>query len=266
MSGGLIPELSIGLAGLDLPGDLGAWFAWTREAGYRAVQLNGAMPGARPRDLGRSARRDIAAMARRAEVLISGVDLWVPPEHFVDPSRADRAVTAACECAEFAAEMVELASDGRRAVLSLAFPEAGAGEASMLEAAVRQIAERAQRAGASVADHRWPAHDRSTGDPIGVGLDPASVLASGGVSPAKAASQMGSRLRAARLSDLTSAGMRAEPGGEGARLDIMAYMVALSTAGYAGSVVVDVRRLPDPARSARRCADLPVIRGLRLPG
>lgn len=265
---GLAPGLSLALVGLELPGGLDARFRWAREAGYSAVQLNAADPAARPRDLGRSARRDIAAMARRAEVIISGVDLWIPPEHFVDPSRADRAVSAACEAVEFAAEVVALASDGRTPALSIALPRAEAGSGAPVESAARPIAERAQRAGAVVADHQWPAHERSTGEPIGVGIDPAAVLANeSAVSPAKAASRMGARLAGARLSDLSASGERVEPGrGGGGRLDVMAYLVALSTAGYLGSVVVDLRGLADPRGAARRVAELPEVRALRPPG
>ncbi|MEM7756072.1 MAG: hypothetical protein AAF297_10600, partial [Planctomycetota bacterium] len=59
--------------------------------GARAIQLDATRAGLRPRDLERSARRDLAATMRREELAFSGVDLWIPPHHFVDPDRADRA-------------------------------------------------------------------------------------------------------------------------------------------------------------------------------
>lgn len=265
---GLAPGLSLALAGLELPGDLGARFAWVKEQGYRAVQLNAAEPGARPRELGRSARRDIAAKARRAEVEISGVDLWIPAEHFIEDARADRAMSAACEALEYAAEIVALASAGRRAVVSMTLPSGDEANRELVGAAARQIGECAQRVGAVVADFAWPPDARSTGEPIGVGIDPAAVIAEGVTSAAKAASRMGERLAAARLTDLSSAGMRVEPGlggsggGKRGRLDVMAYMVALATAGYDGFVVVDLRGVADAVHAAARCAGLGAIGGM----
>ncbi|MCA9307393.1 MAG: hypothetical protein KDA16_12725, partial [Phycisphaerales bacterium] len=209
---GLAPGLSLALAGLELPGDLGARFAWVKDRGYRAVQLNAAEPGARPRELGRSARRDIAAKARRAEVEVSGVDLWIPAEHFIEDARADRAMSAACEALEYAAEIVALASAGRRAVVSMTLPVSDDASRERVDSVARAIGECAQRAGAVVGDFQWPPDARSTGEPIGVGIDPAAVIAEGVTSAAKAASRMGERLAAARLTDLSSAGMRVEPG------------------------------------------------------
>jgi len=262
---GLAPGLSLALAGLELPGDLGARFAWVRAQGYRAVQLNAAEPGARPRELGRSARRDIAAKARRAEVEVSGVDLWIPAEHFIEDVHADRAMSAACEALEYAAEIVALVSSGRRAVVSLALPARDESNGELVEAAARQIGECAQRVGAVVADFQWPPDARSMGEPIGVGIDPAAVIAEGVTSAAKAASRMGERLAAARLTDLSSAGMRVEPGaggGKRGRLDVMAYMIALATAGYDGFVVVDLRGVADAVHAAARCAGLGAIGGM----
>lgn len=262
MSTGLVPQLSIALCGVALPGDLGVRFAWAREIGYPAVQLNAAEPGARPRELGRSARRDIAASARRAEVEISGVDLWIPAEHFVDEARSDRAIGTACEALAFAAEVVPLASGGRRPVVSLTLPAGDETNRELVDAAARAIGEHAQRVGAVVADSQWPPDARSVGEPIGVGIDPAAVIAEGVTSAAKAASRMGQRLAGARLTDLSSAGMRVEPGGSRGRLDVMTYLVALATAGYDGSVVVDLRGVADARGAASRCATLGSVGGL----
>lgn len=262
MMEGFAPELSLALVGLDVRGDLGARCSWARGLGYRAVQLNAAEAGLRPRDLGRSARRDIAAGARRAEVEISGVDLWIPSEHFVDESRSDRAIGAVCEALGFAAEVVPLASRGRRAVVSVALPARDEMNVDALEGVARAIGECAQRVGAVVADHQWPPDARSGGEPIGVGIDPAAVIAHAETSAAKAASRMGARLAGARLTDLSGGGMRVEPGSGRGRLDVMTYLVALATAGYDGCVVVDLRGVTDAQGAAARCARLGDIGGV----
>src|SRR5690606_13026801 len=61
------------------------------KAGFRAVALDASAAGLRPRDLDRSARRDLAALLRRLELAFAGLDLWIPPEHFASPEHADRA-------------------------------------------------------------------------------------------------------------------------------------------------------------------------------
>ncbi|MFZ9880777.1 MAG: hypothetical protein ACO3QC_05185, partial [Phycisphaerales bacterium] len=43
--------------------------------GYRGAQLSAADPATRPRDLGASARRDLAAALARSELACAGIDL-----------------------------------------------------------------------------------------------------------------------------------------------------------------------------------------------
>ncbi len=271
---GFVPRLSLGLVGFEGMSGLAARMAWARQMGYSAVQLNAAEAGVRPRELGRSARRDIAATGRRAGVEISGVDLWIPPEHFVDAAHSDRAMDAVREALAFASEVVPLsrgveggAGEGRgRGVVSLTLPASDEHNQEAVKSVARAMGDHAQRVGAVIADFQWPADPRSTGDPIGVGIDPAAVIAEGVTSAGKAASRMGARLAGARLTDLSSAGLRVEPGGGGwsggGRLDVMSYLVALATAGYAGAVVVDLRGVADARNAAGRCATLGAIGGL----
>lgn len=269
-------ELSLALAGLDVavPGaDAGevlrAQVGLTRRLGLRWVQLNAAAPGLRPRELGRSARRDLASVLRRDGVMPSGVDLWVPPEHFAAAAHQDRAVTAATEAIDFAGEVCRAArgeggaggSGGAAAaaVVSLLLPRDGPGESAML-AVRRLLAERAERAGVVLADHTWsrepavPPPGTFEG-PLRPGLDPAGVFMAGG-DAVVAAAAMGASLASARLSDVSSAGRRgagpAVPGGGGGRLDVAAYAVTLTVAGYAGPVVLDLRQVPDQAEAATR--------------
>ena len=67
------------------------------ELGYRYVQLSAAQPGLRPRELDKSARRDLLATLRRREMSPAGVDLWIPPDHFLASATVDRAAEAVVE-------------------------------------------------------------------------------------------------------------------------------------------------------------------------
>src|SRR5262245_10456016 len=113
--------VSLALVGLEIGGDdpaakLRAQLTLARTAGCRAVQLNGAAAGLRARELDRSARRDLAATLKRAEVGFSGVDLFVPPEHFGAMAHQDRAVSAVVGAVELAAEISGLIGGGGRVV------------------------------------------------------------------------------------------------------------------------------------------------------
>lgn len=274
-------ELSLALAGLEAAADLAgadgagdrlrSHLALARRLGVRWVQLDGTAPGMRARELGRSARRDLASVLRRGGVRPSGVDLWVPPEHFVSPAHADRAMTAALEAIGLAGEVARHAEAPGGAVVSLMLPlsggagaeDAGTAGAEADAGAVRAaLAERAEREGVTVADHAWAASDgaqprrsRFMGRLSG-GLDPAGVLMAGG-DPLAAAAALGKLLAAARLSDVTAAGRRAVgPGGSGGgRLDVAAYAVTLGVVGFAGPVVLDLRDVPDQAEAAARAAE-----------
>lgn len=263
------PPLSLALAGLTVRTGLRAQVEWAAEmsrAGgessrWRGVQLNAAGE-TKPRDMGRSARRDLTALLRRHELGLSGVDLWIPPAHFTDPALADRALGAVNDAIDFTAELAALMNEPH-AVLSLELPRAGEGES-----VARPLAERAASRGVVIADHAWPPGDLAPGErgcargdhgtPIRVGLDPAAIfltVASGEgrdgewlKDPARAASHLGDRVASARLTDLGAAGR--VPAGTG-RLDVLAYLVALSTAGYAYDLVVDFRGIARQEQAAR---------------
>ncbi len=132
--------------------------------GFRHVQLGASQPGLRPRELDRSARRDLAATLRRHEVSASGVDLWVPTSHFFEPARADRAVAAVLEAIEMAGSL------GRCPVsLNLPAAEACAGQGPVVET----ITECAASHGVGIADHTVPVGQWAQ---LGVGIDPAAWL------------------------------------------------------------------------------------------
>lgn len=234
------------------PHETRALIDWARASGFAAVQLNAAAPGIRPRDLDRSGRRDLAALLRRSDLACAGLDLWIPPEHFVSSAHVDRAVAAVFAAVELASELSLLAVDGKKspadrrgAALCLTLP------ASPPADVVAAISTHAARHGVRIADHAWPIAD-PTADAspwIGVGIDPAAVL-SAGEDPAALAARLGSRLAAARVTDVAAAGPtagRIAPGAPGGRLDLLAYAASLTVAGYSGWAVLDLRGVPDQA-------------------
>lgn len=252
------PPLSLALAALPGSTDPRAALEFGAAAGFRAVQLNLGPGGAslKPRELGRSARRDLGALLRRSELLFSGADLWIPPRHFTDAAASDRALAAAIDAVHFIAELTPL-TDARAPALSLELP---VGDAAT--AARSTLSAAAASAGVRLADHAWPpAEDGPLPvTPLGVGIDPAAVMLSGALArdadpwlrdPALAVSRLAPRVAAARLSDLGSAG-RVVPGD--GRLDELAYLVALSTAAYPGCLIVDLRAVANPEPAARDTA------------
>lgn len=202
--------------------------------GYPAVQWSATTPGIRPRELDRSARRGVLERCRRLELSIAGVDAWIPAGDYLDRERVDRAVHAIEEAIRFAAECA--APGGERPIVALSLPaESGA--------AIDAIAELASRFGVVVADHARPPVRRAG---IGLGIDPVAVLADGG-DPAAAVVAAGSDLASARLADLQRSGLRGpilEPGE--ARLDLLAYRVALDLAAVRRPLVADARQWRDP--------------------
>jgi sugar phosphate isomerase/epimerase len=251
-----VPQLSLSLTGLSRhggepwSGGPRAAIAWAASAGFRAVQLDAAMPGVRGRDLDRSARRDLASLLRRGELALSGLDLLIPPRHFLDESRVDRALAAVLGAIDLAADLGALGVGGSgggegKPVVCIELP----GGAGPVRSA---ITERADARGVRVADcGAGPAEPGSgeagpgergpgeLGGPIGLGLDPASVLLRGD-DPGAVAARAGAGLVQARLSDASSSG-RVLPG-EGS-LDGVSYLVGLGAARYDGSVVLDLRGL-----------------------
>lgn len=283
--------LAISLAGLRRDDPEAPWAAgpraaivWAGSLGLRAVQLDGAAPGMRARELDRSARRDIGALLRRAELQFTGLDLWLPGEHLLEAAHVDRAVAAIAGAIGLAAELAPLAG-GTGRLVSLTLPARLGGDV------LHQIGTEADLHGVRIADHAWPPgphlpprqatvsppgpapvhaapHGNAPPIPaapaavaappaspawppmIGVGLDPAAV-ALAGESIAAAAARTADRLLSARLCDLSSAG-RVLPGSADGRLDLLAYRVSLSLAPAATPVVIDLRGLQEQDVAARR--------------
>ncbi len=241
-------QLSLSLAGLsraaDLPWSAGprASMEWAAKLGYRGIQLDATAPGLRPRELDRSGRRDIATLLRRLGLNLSGLDLWIPAEHFADPVHQTRAMGAVESALELAADLRGAAD--QEPVISVSLP-------ARPESSLRvQIAGLADRLGVPVADHAVRPEDAGilkNEGPLGFGVDPAEV-ARAGADVLRLVAKLGVSIRSARLSDWSGT-RRVMPGGKG-RLDLLAYSAALSVAGYNRPIVVDLRDLDEQARAA----------------
>lgn len=234
--------VAVALDGLGLePRDA---FATLHELGIAGVQWPATRSGLRPRDLDASGRRDLQSTLRRHELSLSGVDLWIPSEHFGDPGRVDRAVAAVEESVRFAAEF-------GRCPVSLRLPGSGPEGAARDESVFAAIGVIAERHGVPIADHAVPIVKRES---IAMGLDPVAWLAAGH-DPAAVAIEHAGEIASARLADLDRGGLRVPVGDaiEG-RVDLLRYRVALEVAGVRRLVVIDPRQWADPIAGVRRSA------------
>lgn len=263
------PPLALALSGLPRVGPdvLRQQLALASKLGYRAVQLDAGVAGLRARDLDRSARRDLAALLRRSELSCTGLDLWIPAEHFASLEHADRAVSAVSGALELAADLSRLSASavvstarrGDMGSVSLTLPK------ELPDAIRRTLEERATTCGVLIADHAWPAKlDVSHESPIGIGLDPAMLLMAG-EDPVKWASRLAGDKQAQRESlprlvtaRATSASTvsRVSLGARDSKLEILSYGVSLLTGGYDQAVVVDVRGVADPERAAEEAVEV----------
>lgn len=242
------PPLSLALAALRGANNVAhprQHLEWAAAGGFRSVTLDAATPGFRPRELDRSGRRDLAALLRRLELGLMGVDLWIPPTHFGDPEHAERAVEATLAAIDLTADLAGL-NEGQR-VLSLSLPR----DREQASAAIGTIAGHADSRSVEIADHTWPPVESGAAESVRVGLDPAVLLLAGD-NPAKAAARTGDRLAVARLSDASDIG-RVAPGGRDGRLNDLAYVIALETAKYHRPVVLDARGLAAPGDASLKC-------------
>jgi sugar phosphate isomerase/epimerase len=214
---------------------------WVAELGARSIQLDGAAPSLRARELDRSGRRDLGATIRRAGLTLSGFDLWIPAKHFADVARQDRAAAAVVGAIELGGELAALGvGSGAMAVCVQIGQGAPVELVSSLESA-------ADHAGVVLADHSL-----APAEALSIGIDPALVLLGGG-DPVERVVAADSRLGSARLSDASGAG-RVPVGSRDGQLDLLAYAGALSVVGYARSLIVDLRGLGDEQERAARDA------------
>ena len=233
------PPRSLSLAGF-VPAVDAPWgesardvIEWAGARGVRRIHLDATCQGIRPRELDRSARRDVASLLRRLRLGLGGIEAWIPPDHFADARHVDRALAAAVGACQLAGELASLGACDQRPAVSLHLSSATS------PAVRRSLAAAADAAGVIVADHQWPpSESMMPGSPIGVGFDPAAVLMAGESDPCRALAGIGRSVVSVRLSDLSSLGR--VPPGEG-RLDVLAYEVAVTTSVPGACLVVDSR-------------------------
>jgi sugar phosphate isomerase/epimerase len=204
--------------------------------GLGGVQFDASDPELRPREMGESARRDLAAALRRRGLVASGVDCFVPTDRFADAARVERAVEAVLGS-------IALAESLGRVPVCLWLPPAPHQQVG------QALHREAQRRGVALADFTWPDSGGS------FGVDPAMILAAGG-DPAAAVAAAGSRVESARVVDLLRSGLRGPIGEAGAaRLDALAYRLALELSGFRGLPVIDCRQWTDAVAGTRACAE-----------
>lgn len=259
---------------------------WASSLGVRAVQLDATMVGLRPRELDRTARRDVASLLRRLELGFAGLDLSIPTSHFTDPATLDRAVRATQEALTLAADIATLtpstsgvSADAGR-VVSMTLPS------SLAADVLSTLASHAESCKVTLVDFRWPRPELERPAPVtggggesqstdafvsiaspkvsasssshadmnnvGVGLDSGTLLIAG-LNPAKAISRLATlhpgQPAQIRLSDCTAG--RRVPLGDG-ELDELSVDVACQVAGYRGYAIVDLRGLASGDHAAQR--------------
>lgn len=224
------PRLSATLAAL---GDAELGLAWLSEQDFGAVQLSAAQPGLRPRELDAGARRGLRERLRRLELEPSGIDLWIPLEHFEGAATMPRAVDAmhaAIGLAEFLGRI----------------PVSGPMPRSELatEARVSILAE-AERRGVTLVDFAVGAVPEG---PVRVGFDLVTCLEQG-ARPIEAIARAGASLGAVRIGAIgTDAGRRPIVPGSAAAEELALLRTALELGGFRGIPIADARAWPDPHR------------------
>lgn len=195
--------------------------------GARGVVLDVTAVGFRPRELDASARRDVIGVIRRLGMECCGLDAFIPPAHFNDRLHVDRAVGAAMQAIEMAAELTR--HSGKAIPVCVEFPtDAG-------DDVIARLCDFSMKCGVVLADCSWPSRDRQ---PIpDWGVDPATIITSG-ANPIDVVIGSKRSIAVARMSDMASTG-RCAPGA--GKLDPLGYEVALVTAGYSASLILDVR-------------------------
>ena len=219
-------------------------------AGFSRVQLDAALPGIRPRELDKRARKDLLALVGRHGMTVAGLDLFIPRKDFLTADRVDRATSAVLGAIEFAADLgriplhLPLPAKALAEDLKATFIDAADGRGIALAVhAEDQLDDLA----AWVDDVDLPC--------LGMSVDPAALLAAG-LNPVDLVHQHAKRLTGARLSDVSIGDSTTRCAiGEG-ELDVVAYRVALDLATRRhGGVVLDLRNVEQPLRAAAAARD-----------
>lgn len=210
------------------------------------IQLDAAAPGLRPRELDRSARRDLAATIRRDELTLTGLDLFIPAAHFTDPAHQDRAVAGVRGAVELAGELrATLGGPPHAAIVCLTMP------VSVPGTLLSELAAHAERHGVTIADHAWPPRVHTLPS-LRPGVDPASIILAG-ARPVESLLSLPAGPASARVNDLASTGRIAPGSGS---FDVREYIAALAAIGFSGLPVIDLRGLENPLAALQRLQSL----------
>ncbi len=237
-----------------------AAIGWAAETGFRRIHLDAAAPEIRPRVLDRSARRDLAATLRRESLGFTGLDLWIPSDHFADPAHADRAHAALLGAVELAADLRALTGGaGAPPVVSVTLPESYAGlpeamaHADALSMLVEDFGHATDEIGAPAPENAE--NEAANGGPQpGVprpGVDTGRLLLRDRP-PGKTFARCSKRAATLRLNDADDTGRR--PIGAG-RLEVHTLIALHATLTPELPIVTDLRGLDNPDRGARAALD-----------
>ncbi len=233
--------LSLALTGLPIP-DARERITSAAEAAARAdvpaLHLDATLPGIRPRELDRSARRDLLAIVKRHNVSLTGCDLFIPPTHFTSPQHQQRAADAVRQAIALAAELRSLGAAATMVCIETAAPVAQPNDPTVDPAALfTDLAAHARDHGVTLCDCT------SDSSPLTRGLDLAAVLAR---NEDPAAAILTQKPACLRLADWN--GRARVPFGDG-RADATAIAAATSVATPDAMGILDFRgvRLTDAA-------------------
>ncbi|MBX3355063.1 MAG: hypothetical protein KF724_05125 [Phycisphaeraceae bacterium] len=207
---------------------------WIAESGFRGVQLSAAQPGMRPRELDAGARRGLRETLRRLDLLPAGLDLWIPPAHFIKEQEVARAVDAMFAALAFAEAL------GRISVSCVLPPPSVPARGAIVEEAARR--------GVRLADF---ALEATAEEWIGLGFDLA-ICRERHADPVEAIARAGAALAAVRMGEVTPDGRRTpiEPGGASAHA-LGELRVALALGAPVELPVADARGWSDPRAGLR---------------
>lgn len=175
--------------------------------GCGGVHLDATAPGLRPRELDRSARRDVAATIRRQGLGLSGVDLLIPPSHFTQVATMSRAMDAAFEAIGLIRELAGLL-EGAGRVCSFGLPR------DLPSQTLQTLLDQAQREDVQLAIEWSPAMSDAPPEAIasavaspsyGHMLDLASELLAGRL-PHESITKLGLSLACIRVGDADRTG------------------------------------------------------------
>lgn len=242
------PSLSI--AGLHTHGAEGPWRAgpraaieWAAGVGCRSLHLDATAPGVRARELDRSGRRDLASTLRRHGLGFTGLDLWIPAEHFAEPAHADRALSALLGAVDLAAELAGLLGSAAP-VVSVTLPEGFRG--------IDAVAAGADASGSIIEDFGPGGEGEDRPPMVRPGVDTGRLLMRGDP-PGKTFARLADRLGSLRLNDADDTGRR--PMGSG-RLDPSMLLALHATLTADLPVVTDLRGLENPQRAASAVVEM----------